>query len=175
MFLKDLISDSRANWLLSPELCQILSTELESVRNTFPPGTWTPMPTMTDDAPISMETITHCLQAIQNNKRIRIQDVVVSPCRIEYSVGSNGYTLIAYNHTMDTFLDYPLRNTSNIIPIDIPRLADIETVYANFRDEAKRTVTFTLHDANNAVDRCFNYFSNYTIHAEDITDEEFNM
>lgn len=175
MFLKDLISDSRANWLLSPELCQILSTELESVTNTFPPGTWTPMPTMTDDTPISMETITQCLQAIQSNKRIRIQDVVVSPCRIEYSVGSNGYTLIAYNHTMDTFLDYPLRNVSNIIPIDIPRLADIETVYANFRDEAKRTVTFTLHDANNAVDRCFNYFSNYTIHAKDITDEEFTI
>ena len=61
MFLKDLISDSRANWLLSPELCHILSTELESVRNTFPPGTWTPMPTMADDTPISMETIIQCL------------------------------------------------------------------------------------------------------------------
>ena len=175
MFLKDLISDSRANWLLSPELCQVLSTELKSVNTTFPVGTWTHMPTMTDDTPISMEPIIQCLQAIQSNKRIRIQNVVVSPCRIEYSVGSNGYTLIAYNHTMDTFLDYPLRNVSNIIPIDIPRLADIETVYANLRDEAKRTVTFTLHDANNAVDRCFNYFSNYTIHAKDITDEEFTI
>lgn len=175
MFLKDLISDSRANWLLSPELCHVLSTELKSVNTTFPAGTWTRMPTMTDDTPISMESITQCLQAIQSNKRVRIQDVVVSPCRIEYSVGSNGYTLIAYNHTMDTFLDYPLRNVSNIIPIDIPRLADIETVYANFRDRAKKTVTFTLHDANNAVDRCFNYFSNYTIHAKDITDEEFTI
>ena len=175
MFLKDLISDSRANWLLSPELCQVLSVELTSVNTTFPIGTWTRMPTMTDDTPISMEPIIQCLQAIQSNKRIRIQDVVVSPCRIEYSVGSNGYTLIAYNHTMDTFLDYPLRNVSNIIPIDIPRLADIETLYTNFRDGAKRTVTFTLHDANNAVDRCFNYFSNYTIHAKDITDEEFTI
>ena len=175
MFLKDLISDSRANWLLSPELCQVLSTELNSINTTFPVGTWTRMPTMTDDTPISMESIIQCLQAIQSNKRIRIQDVVVSPCRIEYSVGSNGYTLIAYNHTTDTFLDYPLRNVSNIIPIDIPRPADIETIYANFRDGAKRTVTFTLHDANNAVDRCFNYFSNYTIHAKDITDEEFTI
>lgn len=175
MFLKDLISDPRANWLLSPELYQVLSAELTSVNTTFPIGTWTRMPTMTDDTPISMKPIIQCLQAIQSNKRIRIQDVVVSPCRIEYSVGSNGYTLIAYNHTMDTFLDYPLRNVSNIIPIDIPRLADIETVYTNFRDGAKRTVTFTLHDANNAVDRCFNYFSNYTIHAKDITDEEFTI
>lgn len=175
MFLKDLISDPRANWILSPELCQVLSAELTSVNTTFPIGTWTRMPTMTDDTPISMEPIIQCLQAIQSNKQIRIQDVVVSPCRIEYSVGSNGYTLIAYNHTMDTFLDYPLRNVSNIIPIDIPRLADIETVYTNFRDGAKRTVTFTLYDANNAVDRCFNYFSNYTIHAKDITDEEFTI
>lgn len=175
MFLKDLISDTRANWLLSPELCQILSTELETVDTTFPRGSWTRVPTMTDDTPLTMQVITQCLQAIQNNERIIIQNKELSPCRIEYSVGSNGYTLIAYDHTTDTFLDYPLRNVSNIIKAAAPRIADIETIYANYRDESKRTVTFTLHDANNAVDRCFNYFSNYTIQAKDINDEEFTI
>lgn len=175
MFLKDLISDTRANWLLSPELCQILSTELETVDTTFPSGSWTRVPTITDDTPLTMQVITQCLQAIQNNERIIIQDKELSPCRIEYSVGSNGYTLIAYDHTTDTFLDYPLRNVSNIIKAAAPRIADIETIYANYRDESKRTVTFTLHDANNAVDRCFNYFSNYTIQAKDINDEEFTI
>ena len=175
MFLKDLISDTRANWLLSPELCQILSTELETVDTTFPRGSWTRVPTMTDDTPLTMHVITQCLQAIQNNERIIIQDKELSPCRIEYSVGSNGYTLIAYDHTTNTFLDYPLRNVSNIIKAAAPRITDIETIYANYRDESKRTVTFTLHDANNAVDRCFNYFSNYTIQAKDINDEEFTI
>lgn len=175
MFLKDLISDTRANWLLSPELCQILSTELETVDTTFPRGSWTRVPTMTDDTPLTMQVITQCLQAIQNNERIIIQDKELSPCRIEYSVGSNGYTLIAYDHATDTFLDYPLRDESNIIKTAAPRLEDIETIYANYRDESKRTVTFTLHDANNAVDRCFNYFSNYTIQAKDINDEEFTI
>lgn len=175
MFLKDLISDTRANWLLSPELCQILSTELETVDTTFPRGSWTRVPTMTDDTPLTMQVITQCLQAIQNNERIMIQDKELSPCRIEYSVGSNGYTLIAYDHATDTFLDYPLRNESNIIKTAAPRLEDIETIYANYRDESKRTVTFTLHNANNAVDRCFNYFSNYTIQAKDINDEEFTI
>lgn len=175
MFLKDLISDTRANWLLSPELCQILSTELETADTTFPRGSWTRVPTMTDDTPLTMQVIIQCLQAIQNNKRIIIQDKDLSPCRIEYSVGSNGYTLIAYDHATDTFLDYPLRNESNIIKTAAPRLEDIETIYANYRDESKRTVTFTLHDANNAVDRCFNYFSNYTIQAKDINDEEFTI
>lgn len=175
MFLKDLISDTRANWLLSPELCQILSTELKTVDTTFPKGSWTRVPTMTDDTPLTMQVITQCLQAIQNNERIIIQDKELSPCRIEYSVGSNGYTLIAYDHATDTFLDYPLRDGSNIIKTAAPRLEDIETIYANYRDESKRTVTFTLHDANNAVDRCFNYFSNYTIQAKDINDEEFTI
>ena len=175
MFLKDLISDTRANWLLSPELCQILSTELETVDTTFPKGSWTRVPTMTDDTPLTMQVITQCLQAIQNNERIIIQDKELSPCRIEYSVGSNGYTLIAYDHATDTFLDYPLRDESNIIKTAAPRLEDIETIYANYRDESKRTVTFILHDANNAVDRCFNYFSNYTIQAKDINDEEFTI
>ena len=175
MFLKDLISDTRANWLLSPELCQILSTELETVDTTFPRGSWTRVPTMTDDTPLTMQVIPQCLQAIQNNERIIIQNKELSPCRIEYSVGSNGYTLIAYDHATDTFLDYPLRDESNIIKTAAPRLEDIETIYANYRDESKRTVTFTLHDANNAVDRCFNYFSNYTIQAKDINDEEFTI
>ena len=175
MFLKDLISDIRANWLLSPELCQILSTELKTVDTTFPKGSWTRVPTMTDDTPLTMQVITQCLQAIQNNERIMIQDKELSPCRIEYSVGSNGYTLIAYDHATDTFLDYPLRDASNIIKTAAPRLEDIETIYANYRDESKRTVTFTLYDANNAVDRCFNYFSNYTIQAKDINDEEFTI
>lgn len=175
MFLKDLISDTRANWLLSPELCQILSTELKTVDTTFPKGSWTRVPTMTDDTPLTMQVITQCLQAIQNNERIIIQDKELSPCRIEYSVGSNGYTLIAYDHATGTFLDYPLRDESNIIKTAAPRLEDIETIYANYRDESKRTVTFTLHDANNAVDRFFNYFSNYTIQAKDINDEEFTI
>lgn len=175
MFLKDLISDTRANWLLSPELCQILSTELKTVDTTFPKGSWTRVPTMTDDTPLTMQVITQCLQAIQNNERIIIQDKELSPCRIEYSVGSNGYTLIAYDHATDTFLDYPLRDESNIIKTAAPRLEDIETIYANYRDESKRNVTFILHDANNAVDRCFNYFSNYTIQAKDINDEEFTI
>lgn len=175
MFLKDLISDTRANWLLSPELCQILSTELETVDTTFPRGSWTRVPTMTDDTPLTMQVITQCLQAIQNNERIIIQNKELSPCRIEYSVGSNGYTLIAYDHATDTFLDYPLRDESNIIKTAAPRLEGIETIYSNYRDESKRTVTFTLHDANNAVDRCFNYFSNYTIQAKDINDEEFTI
>lgn len=175
MFLKDLISDTRANWLLSPELCQILSTELETVDTTFPRGSWTRVPTITDDTPLTMQVIIQCLQAIQNNERIIIQDKELSPCRIEYSVGSNGYTLIAYDHATDTFLDYPLRDESNIIKTAAPRLEDIETIYANYRDESKRTVTFILHDANNAVDRCFNYFSNYTIQAKDINDEEFTI
>ena len=175
MFLKDLISDTRANWLLSPELCQILSTELETVDTTFPRGSWTRVPTITDDTPLTMQVIIQCLQAIQNNERIIIQNKELSPCRIEYSVGSNGYTLIAYDHATDTFLDYPLRDESNIIKTAAPRLEDIETIYANYRDESKRTVTFILHDANNAVDRCFNYFSNYTIQAKDINDEEFTI
>lgn len=70
MFLKDLISDTRANWLLSPELCQILSTELETVDTTFPRGSWTRVPTITDDTPLTMQVIIQCLQAIQNNERI---------------------------------------------------------------------------------------------------------
>lgn len=175
MFLKDLINDDRANWLLSPELCQQLDNELKNINTTFPDGTWRKVPTMTDDTPVSMDTIKQCLVAIQQNVRIILNDKEISPCRLEYSVGSNGYTLIAYDHVSQTFLNISLQDIANISILDIPRLEDLETIYTTYRNESKQTLIFKLHDLNNAVDRCFNYFSNYMIQTKDIVAKEFTI
>lgn len=175
MFLKDLISDARVSWLLSEDLYQLLTATLESVDTTFPTNTWARIPTMTDDTPTSMDVVIQCLQAIENNVRITLNDKDLSPCRLEYSVGSNGYTLIAYDHTEETFKDFSLHDIESITVSTQARLDDLEIVYATYREESKQTVSFILHDANNAVDRCFNYFSNYTIQAKDITAEEFTI
>ena len=175
MFLKDLINDTRANWLLSQDLCQLLSTALEAIDTTFPSGTWKQMPTMTDDTPSNMTVVIQCLQAIHQNVRINIQGQEVSPCRLEYSVGSNGYTLIAYHHARHTFTTYPLHDINSITMTETPRLMDIDEEYITYCNESKQTITFTLHDANNAVDRCFNYFSNYTIQAKGIDSDEFTI
>ena len=175
MFLKDLISDARVSWLLSEDLLQLLTTTLDSVDTTFPANTWTRIPTMTDDTPASMDVVIQCLQAIENNVRITLNDKDLSPCRLEYSVGSNGYTLIAYDHTEETFRDFSLHDVESITVSTQARLDDLEIVYATYREESKQTISFILHDANNAVDRCFNYFSNYTIQAKNITAEEFTI
>lgn len=175
MFLKDLISDARVSWLLSEDLFQVLTAKLESVDTTFPANTWTRIPTMTDDTPTSMDVIIQCLQSIENNVRITLNGKDLSPCRLEYSVGSNGYSLIAYDHTEKTFKDFSLRDVENITVSTQERLDDLEIVYATYREESRETISFILHDANNAVDRCFNYFSNYTIQAIDITAEEFTI
>ncbi len=175
MFLKDLISDARVSWLLSEDLSQLLTATLHSVDTTFPTNTWTRIPTMTDDTPTSMDVVIQCLQAIENNVRITLNDKDLSPCRLEYSVGSNGYTLIAYDHTEETFKDFSLHDVENITVSTQARLDDLEIVYATYREESKQTISFILHDANNAVDRCFNYFSNYTIQAKDITAEKFTI
>lgn len=175
MFLKDLISDARVSWLLSEDLYQLLTATLDSVDTTFPANTWTRIPTMTDDTPASMDVVIQCLQAIESNVRITLNDKDLSPCRLEYSVASNGYTLIAYDHTEETFRDFSLHDVESITVSTQARLDDLEIVYATYREESKQTISFILHDANNAVDRCFNYFSNYTIQAKDITAEEFTI
>lgn len=175
MFLKDLISDARVSWLLSEDLLQLLTATLDSVDTTFPANTWTRIPTMTDDTPASMDVVIQCLQAIESNVRITLNDKDLSPCRLEYSVASNGYTLIAYDHTEETFRDFSLHDVESITVSTQARLDDLEIVYATYREESKQTISFILHDANNAVDRCFNYFSNYTIQAKDITAEEFTI
>ena len=56
-------------------------------------------------------------------------------------------------------------------PIDI----DMDAIYREYQETNQQSVTFSVYDINNAIDRCFNAFSNYDIVGTETDTNEFTL
>lgn len=179
MFLKDLLSDNRINWMIPHTVSQQLAQALYDVPNTLPNHTWNNRSLAIDETPKSYENHQRCTDAMMNGTSISWTTVgttmTVLPCKMEYNGATNGYALIGYHLDDHTFGYYPLHTlpsvTVGINQIDI----DIDAMYREYQETNQQTVTFSVYDINNAIDRCFNAFSNYDIVGSETDQNEFTL
>ena len=101
--------------------------------------------------------------------------ITILPCKIEYNGSTNGYALIGYRLDDNTFGYYPMYTLPTVTvgtePIDIDTVA----AYREYQETNLQAVTFSVYDINNAIDRCFNAFSNYDIVGTEIDTNEFTL
>ena len=179
MFLKDLLSDNRINWMIPHTVSQQLGQALYDVPNTLPNHTWNNRSLAIDETPKSYENHQRCTDAMMNGTSISWTTaettMTVLPCKMEYNGATNGYALIGYHLDDHTFGYYPLHTlpsvTVGINQIDI----DIDAMYREYQETNQQTVTFSVYDINNAIDRCFNAFSNYDIVGSETDPNEFTL
>lgn len=179
MFLKDLLSDNRINWMIPHTVSQQLAQALYDVPNTLPNHTWNNRSLAIDETPKSYENHQRCTDAMMNGTSISWTTtgttMTVLPCKMEYNGATNGYALIGYHLDNHTFGYYPLHTlpsvTVGINQIDI----DIDAMYREYQETNQQTVTFSVYDINNAIDRCFNAFSNYDIVGSETDPNEFTL
>lgn len=179
MFLKDLLSDNRINWMIPHTVSQQLAQALYDVPNTLPNHTWNNRSLAIDETPKSYENHRRCTEAMIQHTSISwtIEDntITVVPCKMEYNGATNGYALIGYHLDDHTFGYYPLHTlpsvTVGINQIDI----DIDAMYREYQETNQQTVTFSVYDINNVIDRCFNAFSNYDIVGSETDPNEFTL
>ena len=179
MFLKDLLSDNRINWMIPHAVSQQLAQALYDVPNTLPNHTWNNRSLAIDETPKSYENHQRCTDAMMNGTSISWTTagttMTVLPCKMEYNGATNGYALIGYHLDDHTFGYYPLHTlpsvTVGINQIDI----DIDAMYREYQETNQQTVTFSVYDINNAIDRCFNAFSNYDIVGSETDPNEFTL
>ena len=179
MFLKDLLGDNRINWMIPHTVSQQLAQALSDVPNTLPNHTWNNRSLAIDETPKSYENHQRCTDAMMNGTSISWTTagttMTVLPCKMEYNGATNGYALIGYHLDDHTFGYYPLHTlpsvTVGINQIDI----DIDAIYREYQETNQQTVTFSVYDINNAIDRCFNAFSNYDIVGSETDPNEFTL
>ena len=179
MFLKGLLSDNRINWMIPHTVSQQLAQALYDVPNTLPNHTWNNRSLAIDETPKSYENHQCCTDAMMNGTSISWTTagttMTVLPCKMEYNGATNGYALIGYHLDNHTFGYYPLHTlpsvTVGINQIDI----DIDAMYREYQETNQQTVTFSVYDINNAIDRCFNAFSNYDIVGSETDPNEFTL
>lgn len=179
MFLKDLLSDNRINWMLPHTVKQRLTQALHDIPNTLPAHTWSNRSLAIDETPTSYENHQRCTEAMMNGTSISWTTegttMTVIPCKMEYNGATNGYALIGYHLDNHTFGYYPIHTLPNVTvgsnQIDI----DIDVMYREYQETNQQTVTFSVYDINNAIDRCFNAFCNYDIVGSETDANEFTL
>lgn len=179
MFLKDLLNDNRINWMVPHHMNQRLTLALKDVPTTLPNHTWCNRSLAIDETPTSYENHRRCTEAmIQRTSiswTIEGNTITVVPCKMEYNGATNGYALIGYHLDDHTFGYYPMHILPSVTvgsnQIDI----DIDAMFIEYQETNQQTVTFSVYDINNAIDRCFNAFCNYDIVGSETDANKFTL
>lgn len=179
MFLKDLLTDCRINWMLSTDIQQSLEQALIEVPTTLPENAWANKSLAIDRTADSYRNHWLCTQAMMQQTTLSWDTpegvTTIIPCKLEYNTATNGFSLIGYQAMDETFHYYALDTLPTLTVGKAPVEIDANTLYKEYQETKRQTVIFSIYDLNNAIDRCFNAFCNYEIVGSEIEPNTFTL
>ena len=179
MFLKDLLTDCRINWMLPVDIQKSLNQTLAEVPTTLPANTWTNKSLAIDRTADSYTNHWLCTQAMIEQTTLSWETtkgvITIIPCKLEYNTATNGFSLIGYHAADETFHYYSLDTLPIVTVGEVPVEIDTNALYKEYQETNRQTVVFTIYDLNNAIDRCFNAFSNYEIVGSETEPNTFTL
>ena len=179
MFLKDLLTDCRINWMLPVDIQQSLEQTLAEVPSTLPAKTWANKSLTIDRTADSYRNHWLCTQAMIQQTTLSWETpkgvITIIPCKLEYNTATNGFSLIGYQAMDETFHYYSLDTLPILTVGETPVELDANTLYKEYQETKRQTVAFSVYDLNNAIDRCFNAFCNYEIVGSETEPNTFTL
>lgn len=179
MFLKDLLTDHRINWMLPVDIRQSLEQTLEEVPTTLPVNAWANKSLAINRTSDSYTNHWLCTQAMIQQTTLSWETpegvITIIPCKLEYNTATNGFSLIGYHAADETFHYYPLDTLPTVTVGEEPVGIDTNTLYKEYQETKRQTVAFSIYDLNNAIDRCFNAFCNYEIVGSETEPNTFTL
>lgn len=179
MFLKDLLTDCRINWMLPVDIQQSLEQTLADVPSTLPANTWANKSLTIDRTADSYRNHWLCTQAMIQQTTLSWETpkgvITIIPCKLEYNTATNGFSLIGYQAMDETFHYYSLDTLPILTVGETPVELDANTLYKEYQETKRQTVAFSVYDLNNAIDRCFNAFCNYEIVGSETEPNTFTL
>ena len=179
MFLKDLLTDRRINWMLPVDIQQSLEQALIEVPTTLPENAWAKKSLAIDRTADNHRNHWLCTQAMMQQTTLSWDTpegvTTIIPCKLEYNTATNGFSLIGYQAMDETFHYYALDTLPTLTVGEAPVEIDANTLYKEYQETKRQTVIFSIYDLNNAIDRCFNAFCNYEIVGSEIEPNTFTL
>ena len=179
MLLKDLLTDCRINWMLPIDIQQSLEQALIEVPTTLPAKTWVNKSLAIDRTADSYTNHWLCTQAMIQQTTLSWATpegvTTIIPCKLEYNTATNGFSLIGYQAMDETFHYYSLDTLPTLTIGEAPVEMDANTLYKGYQETKRQTVSFSVYDLNNAIDRCFNAFCNYEIVGSETEPNTFTL
>ena len=179
MFLKDLLTDRRINWMLPVDIQQSLEQALIEVPTTLPENAWAKKSLAIDRTADNYRNHWLCTQAMMQQTTLSWDTpegvTTIIPCKLDYNTATNGFSLIGYQAMDETFHYYALDTLPTLTVGEAPVEIDANTLYKEYQETKRQTVIFSIYDLNNAIDRCFNAFCNYEIVGSEIEPNTFTL
>lgn len=179
MFLKDLLTDCRINWMLPVDIQQSLKQALIEVTTTLPAKTWGNKSFAIDRTADSYTNHWLCTQAMIQQTTLSWATpegvTTIIPCKLEYNTATNGFSLIGYQAMDETFHYYSLDTLPTLTIGEAPVEMDANTLYKEYQETKRQMVAFSVYDLNNAIDRCFNAFCNYEMVGSETEPNTFTL
>ena len=179
MFLKDLLTDCRINWMLLVDIQQSLKQALIEVTTTLPAKTWGNKSLAIDRTADSYTNHWLCTQAMIQQTTLSWATpegvTTIIPCKLEYNTATNEFSLIGYQAMDETFYYYSLDTLPTLTIGEAPVEMDANILYKEYQETKRQTVAFSIYDLNNAIDRCFNAFCNYEIVGSETEPNTFTL
>lgn len=179
MFLKDLLTDCRINWMLPVDIQQSLKQALIEVTTTLPAKTWGNKSLAIDRTADSYTNHWLCTQAMIQQTTLSWATpegvTTIIPCKLEYNTATNEFSLIGYQAMDETFYYYSLDTLPTLTIGEAPVEMDANILYKEYQETKRQTVAFSIYDLNNAIDRCFNAFCNYEIVGSETEPNTFTL
>ena len=179
MFLKDLLTDHRINWMLPIDIQQSLDQALIDMPTTLPTNTWANKSLAIDRTADCYTNHWLCTQAMMKQTTLSWDTpegvITIIPCKLEYNTATNGFSLIGYQAIDETFHYYSLDTLPTLTVGEAPVEMDANALYKEYQETKRQTVIFSIYDLNNAIDRCFNAFCNYEIIGSETEPNTFTL
>ena len=179
MFLKDLLTDRRINWMLPVDIQQSLELILAEVPTTLPANTWANKSLTIDRTADSYSNHWLCTKAIMQQTTLSWETpegvTTIIPCKLEYNTATNRYSLIGYHAADGPFQYYSLDTIPTVAVGEASVEIDTNALYKEYQETKRQTVVFSIYDLNNAIDRCFNAFCNYEIVGSETEPNTFTL
>jgi hypothetical protein len=179
MFLTDLLTDCRINWMLPIDIQQSLKQALIKVPTTLPADAWANKSLVIDRTADSYTNHWLCTQAMIQQTTLSWATpegvTTIIPCKLEYNTATNGFSLIGYQAIDETFHYYSLDTLPTLTIGETPVEIDANTLYKEYQETKRQTVAFSVYDLNNAIDRCFNAFCNYEVVGSETESNTFTL
>lgn len=170
VWLKTMLLDPRADFLLAPELRARLRDRLDSTP-ALPADIWERVQNVGDSIPTAMlrtvwqaVTTGHCLYIESRARDGASYAQTIAPVRLEYDMAANRYHIIAYLEAESRAIKISLSRVTSVRLLAEPVPADTAGRFEAFLDSRRRSATIRILPRYNAPDRALTMLASYDRH-----------
>ena len=153
-FLKTLIEDDEANFLLPNDLRKKLSERIENFSPLYDPKKWRKLRPKNVEKILS-EKLFVLVESLRKRTEISCSGKKIIPCRLEYDFSSGKYFLLVWSEEKNIAEKISVEKLEKILPTKKNIPADVEKKFQEFYSRNTAEISLSVRNVRNAVERCF--------------------